>query len=200
MQIRCVNNATVYASQIARLEAIHASRDSEAVSGALRALTVAASGLDQASDRSSDEHNLLRLAVNAARLRATVGEISGALEEVWGRHKPSLSTVAGAYSSEFGEDDAEIVGVRNRAAAFNDKFGKDKDANCVDSLLSTVLTGLYRYHYSAQMFVHFMGAAFTACRYNRAASTTAGCEVGAGRARPWAESHCIELCRPWVRR
>eukprot|EP01049_Picozoa_sp_SAG25_P002155 SAG25_NODE_109_length_15249_cov_11.793201_16_plen_188_part_00 len=102
-EILSVDNAAVYKSQVERLRDIKASRDSEAVGAALAELTASARDYDANPDRSDEGNNLLALAVAAARLRATVGEISDALEAVWGRHSPTLSTVSGAYSAEFGE-------------------------------------------------------------------------------------------------
>lgn len=79
------------AQQIARLESIRASRDTNAVNAALDKITEAAK---------TGNANLLGLAVEAAKLRATVGEISYAIEKVAGRHVASDSIVRGAYSKE----------------------------------------------------------------------------------------------------
>ncbi len=94
-----VDNHAVREGQIARLKDIRAARDSAAVQTALAALTSAA---QDASGKS--EGNLLNLAIKASRLRATVGEISDALEKVWGRHRATQQTVSGIYSAAFGED------------------------------------------------------------------------------------------------
>ncbi len=88
-----VDNVAVRESQVARLKEIRASRDSAAVQVALDALTAAAK---------SGEGNLLDLAIKATRLRATVGEISDALEKVWGRHRATNQVVSGVYSAAFG--------------------------------------------------------------------------------------------------
>jgi methylmalonyl-CoA mutase len=90
-----VDNHAVRESQIARLTKIRASRDSAAVKSALEALTAAAK--DQ-------NGNLLDLAIKAIRLRATVGEVSDALEAIYGRHRATNQTVSGVYSAAFGED------------------------------------------------------------------------------------------------
>jgi methylmalonyl-CoA mutase len=82
-------------AQIARLKRIRATRDGTAVKAALAALTDAAK---------AGTGNLLDLAIKASRLRATVGEISDALEAVWGRHRATTQTVSGVYSAAFGED------------------------------------------------------------------------------------------------
>ncbi|MDP1653544.1 MAG: methylmalonyl-CoA mutase [Rhodocyclaceae bacterium] len=92
-----VDNHAVRESQIARLKDIRAARDATAVQVALDALTTAAK---DASGK--NEGNLLDLAIKATRLRATVGEISDALEKVWGRHRASNQVVSGVYSAAFG--------------------------------------------------------------------------------------------------
>ncbi|MFI0724184.1 methylmalonyl-CoA mutase [Streptomyces sp. NPDC021224] len=93
-----VDNSAVRASQIAKLRRLRAERDEEACRDALRALTAAAgrpsgTGLDG---------NLLALAVDAARAKATVGEISDALEQVFGRHAGQIRTISGVYRDEAG--------------------------------------------------------------------------------------------------
>jgi methylmalonyl-CoA mutase len=90
-----VDNHAVREGQIARLKSIRASRDNAAVQAALDALTAAA------KDGSG---NLLDLAIKATRLRATVGEISDALEKIYGRHRATNQTVSGVYGAAFGED------------------------------------------------------------------------------------------------
>jgi methylmalonyl-CoA mutase len=93
IETREVDNATVRESQIAQLRKLKAERDNGAVERALDALTQAAGG----------SGNLLALAVEAARVRATLGEISAALEKVWGRHKAQTRPIAGIYGTEYGE-------------------------------------------------------------------------------------------------
>jgi len=92
-----VDNHAVRDAQIARLQQIRGSRDTAAVNAALAALTEAAK---------TNTGNLLDLAIKATRLRATVGEISDALEAAWGRHRASHQTVSGVYSAAFGEGEA----------------------------------------------------------------------------------------------
>ncbi len=89
-----VDNDAVREGQVARLEALRASRDEAAVAKTLRDLTAAARGSE----------NLLALAVEAARARATLGEISDALEEVFGRYAPTNQTITGVYRSEVKDD------------------------------------------------------------------------------------------------
>ncbi len=90
-----IDNTAVRASQIARLEHIKATRDGEAVADALSALTDGARG----------SANLLDLAVKATRVRATVGEISDALEVVFGRHKAEIRSISGVYGAAYADDD-----------------------------------------------------------------------------------------------
>jgi methylmalonyl-CoA mutase len=103
-----VDNTAVRGSQIARLEKLRGERDETAVQEALQALTNAAA---------SGEGNLLRLSVRAARARASLGEISGALEKVWGRHQADTRSVSGVYRAEYGEQEM-IEEVRQMADAF----------------------------------------------------------------------------------
>jgi methylmalonyl-CoA mutase len=93
LETREVDNHAVRDAQIARLQLIKVSRDETAVQAALAALTAAAQ---------SGEGNLLDLAIKATRLRATVGEISDALEKVYGRHRATNQVVSGVYSAAFG--------------------------------------------------------------------------------------------------
>jgi len=100
-----VDNKAVYASQIAKLERLRAERDQGEVDAALEALTRSAAEGAQRSgpgDGSLDG-NLLHLAVNAARAKATVGEISDALEKVYGRHQAVIRTISGVYRTEAGQ-------------------------------------------------------------------------------------------------
>jgi methylmalonyl-CoA mutase len=96
MEILEVDNTEVRRRQVERLEQLKRERDGAAVERALAALTHAAAG----------EGNLLDLAVEAARVRATLGEISLALEKVWGRHQATIRTISDVYASEFGRDDS----------------------------------------------------------------------------------------------
>jgi methylmalonyl-CoA mutase len=93
IEVLKVENSRVRAEQIAKLEQLRADRDHAAVAAALDELSRAAEG----------DGNLLELAINAARAKATVGEISDALEEVWGRHQAEIRTIAGVYRDEVGK-------------------------------------------------------------------------------------------------
>jgi methylmalonyl-CoA mutase len=92
-----VDNDEVYKQQIAKLERLRAERDQAEVDRTLEALTRAAGGSDG---------NLLELAVDAARAKATVGEISDALEKSYGRHQAVIRTISGVYKREAGSDAA----------------------------------------------------------------------------------------------
>ncbi|MEL7058795.1 MAG: methylmalonyl-CoA mutase [Acidobacteriota bacterium] len=110
-----VDNSAVRTKQLDRLETLRRERDSTAVEQVLTALRTAAD---------SGEGNLLELSIEAARRRATVGEISQALADVWGRHRAALRSVAGVYSRTMGEDDAAVARLRSRTAAFERAEGR----------------------------------------------------------------------------
>ena len=96
-----VDNKAVRAAQIARLQRLRADRDPAAVEQALTALTAAASSSGTGRYRAGDDSgNLLELSVRAARAKATVGEISDALEKVYGRHTAVIRTISGVYRAE----------------------------------------------------------------------------------------------------
>ncbi len=93
IEVLDVDNTAVRKSQIARLEKMRAERDEEACQKALAAITAACE---------DGQQNLLGLCVEAARLRASVGEISDAMEKIFGRHKAEIKLVSGAYGSDGG--------------------------------------------------------------------------------------------------
>jgi methylmalonyl-CoA mutase len=95
IDIREVDNRAVRESQVSRLRTIRETRDSSRWRASLDALAKAAE---------SGEGNLLALAVEAARARATVGEISAALEKVWGRYHAQIRSISGVYGAAFGDD------------------------------------------------------------------------------------------------
>jgi methylmalonyl-CoA mutase len=98
-----IDNTKVRESQINRINDVKAKRDSSTVKKALADLSEAA----KSNDINNKEHNLLKLAVAAARARATLGEISQALESVWGRHTASTQVVQGAYSASYAANSEE---------------------------------------------------------------------------------------------
>jgi methylmalonyl-CoA mutase len=105
-----VDNASVYKQQLAKLERLRAERDDDEVRRSLEALTRSAeSGTSTSSATAAGgslDGNLLALAVDAARAKATVGEISDALEKVWGRHQAVIRTISGVYRRESGSSEA----------------------------------------------------------------------------------------------
>jgi methylmalonyl-CoA mutase len=114
VEIREVDNVAVREGQIARLATIRASRDSAAVQAALDALTAAAH---------DGNGNLLDLTIRAMRLRATVGEVSDALEKVYGRHRADIQKVTGVYAAAY--DSAEGWDkLKEEIAAFADAQGR----------------------------------------------------------------------------
>jgi len=109
-----VDNVKVRDSQIARLNQIKATRDAAAVDKALQALSAAAE---------SGEGNLLDLAIQAVRLRATVGEVSDALEKSFGRHRADTQKVTGVYAAAY--DSAEgWENLKGEIAAFAEAQGR----------------------------------------------------------------------------
>lgn len=114
IEILDVDNTKVRLSQIARLESLRKNRDSAKVEASLEAITWAA------RDKTG---NLLELAVEAARNRATLGEISDACEKVAGRYKAVIRMNKGVYLSEV-KDDAQFAKAREMAARFAEREGR----------------------------------------------------------------------------
>ena len=115
IEILKVDNSTVRARQIEKLKRLRAERDPKAVGSALDALTNAAD---------TGKGNLLELAINAARAKATVGEISGALEKVFGRHRAETRTITGVYKREAGAMSDAVQRVQRLAEAFEAEEGR----------------------------------------------------------------------------
>jgi methylmalonyl-CoA mutase len=114
VEIREVDNVRVRDGQIERLKQIRATRDGQAVQAALEALTAAAQ---------SGRGNLLDLSIRAIRLRATVGEVSDALEKVYGRHRADIQKVTGVYAAAY--DSAEGWDkLKEEIAAFAEAQGR----------------------------------------------------------------------------
>jgi len=107
-----VDNAAVLKAQLDKLKRLRAERDEAVTQGALAALTAGAKG----------SGNLLALAIDAARAKATVGEISDALEAAFGRHVATVQTVSGVYAREAGAD-PKISRARDMVAAFVENDG-----------------------------------------------------------------------------
>ena len=114
IDIREIDNVSVRDSQIARLNQVRAARDNAAVTAALQALT------DAAEAKSG---NLLDLSIQAVRLRATVGEVSDALEKVFGRHRADIQKVTGVYAAAY--DSAEgWEQLQKEIREFADAYGR----------------------------------------------------------------------------
>jgi methylmalonyl-CoA mutase len=113
IEVRDIDNAAVRAQQIERLAAVKAKRDPHTVSIALENLTKGAAGTA----------NLLELAVEAARARATVGEISEAMERVFGRHRAEIRSISGVYGGAY-EGDNEFAAIRGDVEAFAREEGR----------------------------------------------------------------------------
>src|SRR5262245_1450047 len=114
LDIREIDNRAVREAQVARLGRIRATRDAARTQATLDALTRAAE---------TGQGNLLALAVDAARARASVGEISSALEKVWGRYHAEVRSISGVYGGQFA-DDAEWKALRAEVAAFATAHGR----------------------------------------------------------------------------
>ncbi|MBH30017.1 MAG: methylmalonyl-CoA mutase, partial [Actinobacteria bacterium] len=110
-----IDNAEVKAAQIAKLDRLRAERSDEQVEVALAALTKAAD---------TGEGNLLALAIEAGRAKATVGEISLALETIYGRHTAEIRSISGVYSSEVGEETDAVSSVRELVEQFSEREGR----------------------------------------------------------------------------
>jgi methylmalonyl-CoA mutase len=105
IEVRRVDNAGVRAEQVAKLRRLREERDTGDVDAALLELTQAAALIAEGAPR-TEEQNLLALSVRAARAKATVGEISDALEKVFGRHAGQIRIISGVYSEESGASPA----------------------------------------------------------------------------------------------
>ncbi|HOA88000.1 methylmalonyl-CoA mutase [Propioniciclava tarda] len=114
-----VDNNSVRDTQIAKLARLRAERDPDAVAAALAKLTWAAEN----ADPTDPERNLLKLSIDAARAKATVGEISDALEKVFGRYTAQIRTISGVYSAEAGETSA-VAKARSLVADFEKAEGR----------------------------------------------------------------------------
>ena len=114
IDIKIIDNTSVRESQIKRINKMKKERNSSEVEKALNALKEAAK---------NKTGNLLELSIQAARTRATVGEISDALESVYGRHTPNNPVVSGAYSSEY-KLGTTLEDIKVRVKEFEKKFGR----------------------------------------------------------------------------
>ena len=144
LKVRSIDNEAIASEQVARLRAVKAARDAAAVDAALLALREAARAIN---DGVTDAGNLLELAVNAARARATLGEvrwllgaaalqalshatlglrmqITAALESVFGRHRPRSDVSSGVYAEQMGDADERANLALAQADAFTAERGR----------------------------------------------------------------------------
>jgi methylmalonyl-CoA mutase len=113
LEVLKVDNAGVRAQQLEKLRRLREERDAAAVERTLEALSKGANGTE----------NLLALAIDAARAKATVGEISDALASVWGRHSAQIRTISGVYSEEVGAA-SNVESTRKVVEAFAEAEGR----------------------------------------------------------------------------
>ncbi|MBC2644126.1 MULTISPECIES: methylmalonyl-CoA mutase [unclassified Rhodococcus (in: high G+C Gram-positive bacteria)] len=116
IEVLKVENSRVRKEQLEKLDRLRADRDASAVEAALAELSRAA-----AATEGGMENNLLALAIDAARAKATVGEISEALEKVYGRHQAEIRTISGVYRDEAGKVDNI-----NKATELVEKFAEEE--------------------------------------------------------------------------
>jgi methylmalonyl-CoA mutase len=119
LAFRDIDNVAVRELQIRRLQQVRSTRDTARVQASLEALTAAA----RRGDDEPGRENLLLLAIGAMRLRATVGEVSTALEQVWGRHRATTREVNGVYGSSY-EGSADWGVLKDDVAAFAARVGR----------------------------------------------------------------------------
>jgi methylmalonyl-CoA mutase len=115
IEVLKVDNANVRTLQLDKLKRLRGERDQSAVDAALAALSQSAA---------SGEGNLLDLAVQAGRVKATVGEISQALENVWGRHRAEIKSISGVYKREVGAMSPVVEKVRELVEEFEENDGR----------------------------------------------------------------------------
>ncbi len=115
IDVLSVDNEKVRIAQLARLSKLKSERDQDGTKVALNALSEAAA---------TAKGNLLDLSIAAARARATVGEISLALESAFGRHLATIKSISGVYSAEVGEENENILATRERVESFIELDGR----------------------------------------------------------------------------
>ncbi len=115
VEVLKIDNSAVRKAQIEKLSRLRAERDGAATDAALQALTRCAE---------TGEGNLLALAVDAARAKATVGEISDAMETAWGRHVAEVRAISGIYSGEVAKTSDAVERVRRRVDGFAEREGR----------------------------------------------------------------------------
>ena len=111
-----VDNSAVRSQQLAKLKRLKAERDQSKVDAVLNRLTEACK---------SGEDNLMAASIDAARVGATVGEMSMAMEKIFGRHKADIKSVSGVYKGEVGKNNADMNAVRERISSFVEAEGRN---------------------------------------------------------------------------
>jgi methylmalonyl-CoA mutase len=128
VDVRSIDNNAVRISQAAKLKELRATRDEAKVQAALKKITDAARNPNDSDSGGASSTNLLMLSVEAARLRATLGEITEAMEVVYGRHVAHNQTVQGAYSATFnassGKNEDEYANVLKAVEDFDKREGR----------------------------------------------------------------------------
>jgi len=128
LNVRQIDNSSVRAQQIARIEEVKANRDSAAAEEALARLEASARLTETTTADGDNPNNLLALSVAAAKAQCTLGEISMALEKAWGRHVPTGLVVQGAYGASFssksGGDNGEYEKALQRVRDFEATEGR----------------------------------------------------------------------------
>jgi len=115
IEVLKVDNSAVFSAQTGRLEKLRAERDSGFVESTLHEVKLVAR---------TGEGNLLAAAVEAARAKATVGEISDALEEIFGRHRATIQAITGVYSQEVGDSMEDVTKARAMTDEFSERDGR----------------------------------------------------------------------------
>jgi methylmalonyl-CoA mutase len=115
IEVLKVDNSAVYSAQTARLEKLRSERDDALVNSTLHEVKLVAR---------TGEGNLLAAAVEAARAKATVGEISDALEEIFGRHRATIQAITGVYSQEVGDSMEDVTKARAMTDDFAERDGR----------------------------------------------------------------------------
>jgi len=115
IEVLKVDNSAVYSAQKTRLEKLRAERDNAIVESTLHEVTLVAR---------TGEGNLLAAAVEAARAKATIGEISDAMEEVFGRHRATIQAITGVYSQEVGDSMEDVTKARAMTDEFAERDGR----------------------------------------------------------------------------
>jgi len=114
VEVREIDNSAVRKAQIRRLNTIRKNRDTQKVDYALNEITRAAE---------TGKGNLLALSIEAMRVRATVGEVSAAMEKIWGRYNAPIQAISGVYAKSF-SDQKEISSVREEINLFAKNAGR----------------------------------------------------------------------------